>query len=54
MVGTLEKTKEKNILGVGASSIRKRIPLLTPLLIPSSTNYRSKLMNVSWASIFAS
>jgi hypothetical protein len=56
MVGTSEKTKKENTLGVKASSIKKRIPLLIPLLIPNFTNYHSivRLLNVSWASIFAS
>jgi hypothetical protein len=48
--------KEKNTPGVEASNIGKKIPLLTPLLIPSSADYGSilRLMNLSWASIFTS
>jgi len=45
----LEKMKEENIASVKASSIGKIIPLLSPLLILSSADYRSivRLMNVS-------
>ncbi len=48
--------KEENTPGVGALSIGKKSPLLTPLLIPNFSNYRSigRLMNVSPASIFTS
>jgi hypothetical protein len=51
-----KKAKEENTPSVTASSIGKIIPLLTPLLIPNYVNYRSimRLMNVFWASIFAS
>ncbi len=56
IVRTSEKMKEKNTPGVEASNIGKKIPLLTPLLIPSSADYGSilRLMNLSWASIFTS
>jgi len=56
IVGTSKKTKEDNTPGVRTSSIGKRIPLLTPLLILNFADYRSivKLMNLSWTWIFAS
>jgi hypothetical protein len=52
----MKRQQEHTTPGVRASSIGKRIPLLTPLLIPSFADYHSivRLMNVSYASILAS
>ncbi len=50
------RRQEQTTLGAGTSSIRKRIPLLIPLLISSYVDYLPivKMMNVSWASILTS